>query len=173
MSNWCQQWLAYVQALGWPGERNLNSTEYQVVKRFMTLLIEMEDFSTIQYSWSWSEFVNLLKTLCQRTMFQAEKEKTSIQLLGLLEASGMSFDYLWLMGLDDKTLPSTPSPNPFLPYYFQKKYQFPQASAEREYIFSQELLKQLMASSQHVVLSHARYDADKECRPSSLITLFH
>jgi len=170
LSHWCQQWLAYIKTLGWPGERNLNSTEYQVVKRFMTLLIEMEDFSTIQHHWSWLEFVSLLKILCQRTVFQAEKEKMSIQLLGLLEASGMSFDYLWLMGLNDKTLPSTPSPNPFLPYYLQKKHQFPQASAEREYLFSQELLKQLTASSQDVVLSHARYDADKECRPSPLIT---
>ncbi len=170
LNQWCQQWLDFIKQLGWPGQRNLNSTEYQVVQRFITLLNDLDEFDSLQTSWTWREFSSLLKIQCQQTVFQTQTEKTSIQLLGLLEASGMTFDALWITGLDDKTWPSTASPNPFLPYILQKKHQFPHASAEREYLFCKELLEQLIQASPEVILSHAKHDNDKERRPSPLIS---
>ena len=170
LQEWCQQWLDLLKKLGWPGQRNLNSTEYQVAQRFVKLMQEVEDFCTMQTHWTWHEFSSLVKTQCQQTVFQPEKEKTSIQILGLLEASGMTFDHLWIMGLDDKTWPSAPSPNPFLPYQLQKKYGMPHASAEREYKFCKELQEQLIQSSISTIVSSAKHDEDKELNPSPLIT---
>lgn len=169
LQQWCEQWLELLMTLGWPGQRNLNSTEYQVTQRFINLLLEIEDFCTLQSSWSWFEFSSLLKTKCQQTVFQPKSEKTSIQLLGMLEASGMTFDYLWVMGLEDKTWPSAPSPNPLLPYSLQKKYGLPHASAEREYLFCKELLEKLINSSAVSIVSSAMYDQDKKLNPSPLI----
>jgi probable DNA repair protein len=169
LSTWCHDWLDFLKQLGWPGQRNLNSTEYQVAQRFIKLLEDLEDFSSLQTDWTWQEFAFLLKTQCQNIIFQPEKEKTAIQILGLLEASGMTFDHLWVMGLDDKTWPSTPSPNPFLPYALQKKYGFPHASAEREYEFCKNLQQQLIASSTSVIFSSAKQDEDKALNPSPLI----
>ncbi len=170
LQEWCQRWLNLLKNLNWPGQRNLSSTEYQVAQRFIKLMQEIEDFCTLQTHWTWHEFSALVKTKCQQTVFQPEKEKTSIQILGLLEASGMTFDHLWIMGLDDKTWPSAPSPNPFLPYQLQKKYGMPHASAEREYIFCKELQQQLIQSSTSTIVSSAMHDEDKELNPSPLIT---
>ena len=170
LQTWCQRWLDLLKQLNWLGQRNLNSTEYQVAQRFIKLMQEIEDFCTLQTNWTWHEFSSLVKTKCQQTVFQPEKEKTSIQILGLLEASGMTFDHLWIMGLDDKTWPSAPSPNPFLPYQLQKKYGMPHASAEREYAFCKELQQQLIQSSASTIVSSAMHDEDKELNPSPLIT---
>ena len=167
---WCQQWLQLLTELGWPGQRNLSSTEHQVTQRFISLMQEIEDFCTLQTHWSWHEFSLLLKTKCQQTIFQPEADKTSIQILGLLEASGMTFDYLWVIGLDDKTWPSSPSPNPFLSYELQKKYGMPHASAEREYLFCLNLQEKLINSSGSVIFSSPKYDADRKLNPSPLIT---
>lgn len=169
ITRWCEQWLAFLQQLGWPGQRNLSSTEYQVAQRFIKLIQEVEDFCSLQTLWSWHEFLSLVKTQCQQTVFQPEKEKTSIQILGLLEASGMTFDYVWIMGLDDKTWPSAPAPNPFLPYQLQKKHGMPHASAEREYAFCKTLQEQLIQSSTTTIVSSAMHDEDKELNPSPLI----
>lgn len=169
LQEWSHRWLNLLKELGWPGERNLNSTEYQVVQRFITLMQEIEDFCTLQTDWTWHEFSSLVKTKCQQTIFQPEKEKTSIQVLGLLEASGMTFDYLWIMGLDDKSWPTTPSPNPFLAYSLQKKYGMPHASAEREFTFCKELQEQLIQSSVSTIVSSAKHHENRELSPSPLI----
>lgn len=170
LHHWCTQWLDLLTALGWPGQRNLNSTEYQVTQRFIKLIQEIEGFCVLKKKWTWQEFSSLVKNKCQQTVFQPEAEKTSIQILGLLEASGMTFDYLWVMGLDNKTWPSSPAPNPFLPYALQKKHGMPHASAEREYAFCQDLQANLIASSTSVIISSAKHNEDKELSPSPLIT---
>lgn len=169
LTAWIETWLNLLKQLGWPGQRNLNSTEYQVVKRFIDLLHELENFSYLQPSWRWQDVAFLLKTQCQKTIFQPESEKTAIQILGLLEASGMEFDAMWIMGLDDTTWPTTPSPNPFLPYALQKKHALPHASAEREYVFCKELLEQLIQSTPDVIVSCPEFDDNKKFRPSPLI----
>ncbi|MES2204944.1 MAG: PD-(D/E)XK nuclease family protein [Pseudomonadota bacterium] len=170
LQEWCHRWLNLLKELNWPGQRNLSSTEYQVTQRFIKLMQEVEDFCTLQTNWTWHEFSSLIKTKCQQTVFQPEKEKTSIQILGLLEASGMIFDHCWIMSLDDKTWPSAPSPNPFLPYQLQKKYGMPHASAEREYVFCKTLQEQLIQSSTETIISSAMHDEDHELNPSPLIT---
>lgn len=169
---WSQNWLDLLKETGWPGQRNLNSIEYQAVNRFIKKLEEIQSFSSIQISWTWKEFSSLIKTICQETIFQAESEKTSIQVLGLLEAAGLCFDEIWIMGLDDKTWPSASSPNPFLPYELQKKYHMPNANPEREYLYCQEILNQLLKGSKKTILSYAIYDEDKELQPSPFIHSF-
>ena len=46
--------------------------------------------------------------------FQVEDEGAPVQVMGMLEAAGLRFDHLWIMGLDDEALPAPANPNPFL-----------------------------------------------------------
>lgn len=164
-----QAWLHLLQQLGWPGQRNLQSMEYQVMQRLLALLEEITGYSYLQKKWHWQEFSAWLIAQCQTTIFQPQSEKTSIQVLGLLEACGMTFDAMWIMHLEDKTWPTASSPNPFLPYAWQKKKLMPNASPNREYAYCKKVLQQLIQSSPLVMLSHPNYAGDKPLNPSPLI----
>lgn len=161
--------IALLLTIGWPGERSLDSTEYQVTQRFIKLLDELQSLICFAKPASYQHCLLLLNQLANNTVFQIEKEKTDIQILGLLEASGMQFDHLWLMGLDDLTWPSKAKPNPFLPHQLQSTSKMPHASAEREFDFCETLTNQLINNSKQVIISSAKTADDKILRPSGLI----
>ena len=86
--------------------------------------------------------------------------------MGLLEASGLRFDHLWIMGLHDDALPAPPSPNPFLPVSLQREFQLPHSSAARELEFGGKLIDRLLASAPDVVVSYPETEGDRALAPS-------
>ena len=62
-----------------------------------------------------AQALSRLGELAAASPFQVENEGAPIQIMGLLEATGLRFDHLWIMGLHDEALPAAANPNPFLP----------------------------------------------------------
>jgi probable DNA repair protein len=89
--------------------------------------------------------------------------------MGLLEASGLNFDHLWIMGLNDEALPFAATPNPFLPIALQREYGLPHSSAEAEIEFARRLIERLLASAPDVVLSYPVAEGDRKLNPCPLI----
>lgn len=168
-SAWVAVFMDLLTILGWPGERSVNSQEYQVIQRFLELLNEYQSLDQVLRSQTYQEALHYLKSLAGKTIFQIQTPDAPIQILGLLEAAEIPFDYLWVMGLDDTTWPPSAKPNPFIPHPLQKSLNMPHANAERELIYSMQLMTQLKQHSKHSIFSHALKNADSELRPSSLI----
>jgi probable DNA repair protein len=101
--------------------------------------------------------------------FQVENEGAPVQIMGLLEASGLRFDGLWIMGLHDEALPAAASPNPFIPISLQREHGLPHASAERELSFARKLIDRLLTSAPGVVLSYPETEGDRLLAPSPLV----
>ena len=89
------------------------------------------------------EVLRHLTQLCEETVFQAEAPQAPIQVLGALEAAGMQFDAVWLLGMDDQSWPPSAAPNPLLPARLQRELGMPHASAQRELLFARHLTEQL------------------------------
>src|ERR1700681_761260 len=89
--------------------------------------------------------------------------------MGMLEAAGLRFDHLWIMGLHDEALPPSASPNPFLPTSLQRQYRLPHSSAERELEFATKLMERLLASSPDVMLSYPETEGDRGLGPTPLV----
>ncbi len=89
--------------------------------------------------------------------------------MGMLEAAGLGFDHLWIMGLHDEALPAAANPNPFLPTSLQRQYRLPHSSAERELEFASTLIDRLLASAPDVVLSYPQSEGDRSLSPSPLV----
>lgn len=170
-STWVTIFDQQLTALGWPGERSLNSAEYQVVKNaWLTLLTEYAACDTVLGPLNYQQALHYLTYLATKVMFQPQSpEGAPIQLLGALEAADLSFDYLWVMGLDDTTWPPIPKPNPFIPQRLQKALQMPHATAERELVYCQRLTEQFTRSAKQIVFSHALHNDKAELRPSPII----
>src|SRR6266852_1274932 len=118
------------ETAGFPGERALDSDEFQTQAKWHEALGELSRLDRISKEMSFSQAFQTLRKICADTLFQPETPDTPIQVLGLLESAGVEFDHLWVTGLTDEAWPLKSSPNPFLPLAQQRKAGIPEASAE-------------------------------------------
>ncbi len=170
INQWVDIFMDRLRILGWPGERSLNSHEYQVVQRFLEILNYYRSFNHISPEIQHEHALHYLTYLTSHTIFQPESPEANIQILGLLEAVGLSFDYIWILNMDDTTWPQPVKPNPFIPKQLQKKLNMPHASADRELEYSKRITEQLIFNAKYSIFSHAESNSEGELRESSLIS---
>jgi probable DNA repair protein len=171
-----QAWLKKIEQLsrliGWPGQRTPDSQEYQVLAAWQRMLETFAGARVVERALSLRELLSHLRQLAADTVFQGKSPGTPVQVVGLLEAGGMVFDYLWVMDLHDETLPAAPAPNPFLPVALQRRLNMPHASAERELSFARNVIQRLATSGGQVVMSYPLREQDRELTPSPLLSEF-
>jgi len=166
---WGEIFISLLKILGWPGERSLNSYEYLVVQRFLNLLNEFRQWNRVLPSQTYQTALHYFTRFTSNTIFQPESQDAPIQILGMVEAADIPFDYVWIMGLDDTAWPPSAKPNPFIPKVLQRKLHMPHANAECELKYSLRLLQQIKRSTHHIIVSHPLKNDTTERRPSALI----
>lgn len=166
---WSGHLLSLMDLLGWPGDQPLNSSEYQQAERLRRLVSEFSTLARVRSEFRLAQAIAQFRALCEETEFQPRHERAQLQVLGMLEAAGLSFDAVWILGLDDQSWPPAPSPNPLLPASLQREKNMPHASAERELLFAQGVLQRLLHGAGEVVISHAQQQDERELRASALI----
>jgi len=168
-SEWAERFKRLLQLLGWGTGRSLESNEFQAVEAWKGVLSQFAGFDQVSDACDYFTALNQLRRLAHETVFQPQSRNQPIQVLGSLEAAGMQFDNLWLMGLSDDVWPTTASANPFLPITLQVAHGMPHASAERELAFAQRMTDGFLSSAPNIVVSYCLRDGDQELRPSPLI----
>lgn len=167
---WAAQFDATLIQAGWPGERSLASSEFQMVQAWHDkLLPALASLDAVAPPVDRAQAMNMLRRLAADTEFQLESPTGPVQVVGLLESSGLEFDHLWVMGMTEDALPAPARPNPFLPVPLQVAQQMPHASAERELDFARQVLIRLKAASPATVFSYPQRDGDCALRPSPLV----
>ena len=168
-SDWSPALSGFLQAVGWPGDRGIDSAEYQTLDVWRELLSELARLDRVSGRISLGGALGRLRVLASHRQFQPESDPAPVQILGLLEASGLRFDRLWIMGMHDNAWPAAPSPDPFLPFHLQRRFNLPRSSPERELAFARTLTTRLLSSSPTVVVSHPRREGDSDLRVSPLL----
>ncbi|MCW5588860.1 MAG: PD-(D/E)XK nuclease family protein [Legionellales bacterium] len=161
-------WRTILTLWGWPGLRELNSHESQTVEKFYEVLNEFSQLAGLQNSFTLERAQEKLCLMLKKTVFQPKSHPNQIQVLGLLEASGLYFDQCWVMGMDDKQWPSPPQPNPFLPLPLQRQCHMPQSSSEREFHFAQHITQRIQHSAPTVYISYHQHADDEHLQLSPL-----
>lgn len=167
-AKWAPSFARLLQSLGWPGERMLNSEETQTVEAWRRALHALAGLERLNSSISLAEALNFLRQIAA-SIFQPESSDAPIQVMGMLEASGATFDCLWLMGLHDEAWPAPAQPNPLLPIALQRAHGVPHASAERELEYARNVTARLFASAPEIVASYPTREGDRDLSPSPLI----
>lgn len=168
-SAWSATFQSLLAALGWPGERSLDSEEFQTFDRWRETIATLSALDLVTGRITYDEALSRLRRLASDAQFQPESEAVPLQVLGVLEATGLEFDHLFVTGLTDEVLPASPRPNPFLPGAMQRKSGVPHASAEWEMRFARRALASWRAAAAHVRLSHPLQEGERELRASPLL----
>ena len=169
ISNWIQLFNARLNQLGFPGDGTLDSETYQCLQRFYHLFDEFRTFSVLTKTMTQEKALHTLDNLAHQTIFQSQKNQAQIQVLGLLEASGCSFENLWVSNMTDQCLPQKVNLSAFIPIALQGELNMPHANATRELAYAQKITQRFQRCSQESVFSYAQFIDDKPCMPSPLI----
>jgi probable DNA repair protein len=170
----CDAWMPAMKtallALGFPGERPLDSVGYQVMGALADLLGRYAALAPAAGQLDGVAAVRLLRRAAEATSFQPQRDpQARLDILGLLEAEGGHWDGVWILGMTDDILPASPKPNPLLPLVVLRQAGAPRATPERERAWAETLFAALRRSAAEIIVSHAHQDGERELRPSPLI----
>ncbi len=168
-SDWAPVLSAFLRDIGWPGDRTLDSIEYQTLEVWSKSLTELANLDDVFGHVPLQGAVDALKNLASARQFQPESAPAPIQILGVIESSGLFFDQLWLMGLHDGAWPADPSPDPFIPVRLQHRYGLRGSSPNRELEFTRMLTGRLLSSAPSVVVSYPEREEDADLAVSPLV----
>ncbi|HSG24366.1 MAG TPA: hypothetical protein VLA64_15580, partial [Azonexus sp.] len=167
---WATLFQQALKAAGWPGDRQLSSHEFQAHRAFGEVLDSFGRFDSLLGPLPLNEAVRRLSQLCRQRIFQPEtRGRPAIQVLGVLESAGLSFEALWVMGMNDDLWPPAPRPNPLLPAELLRAAGAAHASAEVELDFARRVHSRLLLAAPAVNFSYAQADGNRVLRPSPLI----
>ncbi len=168
-SAWSATFLSLLKGLGWPGERTLDSAEYQTFEKFRDAVSGLSALDPLRARLTHSEALSLLRRSAADTVFQPEANAAPVQILGTLESLGLSFDALFVIGLAGETWPAAPRSNPFLPLALQRALRVPHATAEWELQFARRMTAAWRNAAPAVTFTWPQRDAERELTASPLI----
>lgn len=166
---WAERFDRLLTALGWPGEPVLDSAGHQLLNRWRTMLSEFAATGLVTPRRSMTAAIDRVCSMASDVIFQPQLEGGIVQLLGALEASGLSFDAAWVCGMDSTRWPPPPNPLALVSRALQEKYSMPDATPHDSFEFAELVLGRIRYSATEVVLSWASSDGETELSPSRLL----
>ena len=169
LMNWATFFESALHAIGWPGERNLDSNEFQAMNQFIDRVCTMTQHFQGKTEMTYDDALFYLYTTLVNNTFSPESNGSPIEVLGMLEAAGMPFDTMILLDMNEGTVPSIPSPNSFLPDDLQIELEMPHANAQRELAFFESVLCRYRSCCDTLVFSTYKFDLERELNPSIFV----
>jgi ATP-dependent helicase/nuclease subunit B len=168
-SQWSITFQRLLSGLGWPGERALDSEEYQSFVKWRELVSGLSAFDVLTPRIGYEEALSRLKRLAAETLFQSESPEVPVQVLGVLEANALQFDRLFVTGLTDEAWPPPARPNPFLPIALQRARRVPHASSEWQLEYARRTMKSWLEAAAEIRLSWPRSEGERELNASPML----
>jgi probable DNA repair protein len=169
VSFWGPALQSVLSAMQWPGERELNSEEYQTFNKWRELIAGLAQLDLVSAPVGLVSAAETLRGLAAEQLFQPETADVPIQVVGVLESAQLEFDHLWVLGLSDDTWPRPARPNPLLPLELQRSRGVPRASAEWELAFARRAQAEWLRAAPYVVFSYHTTEGDTTLGPSPLL----
>lgn len=166
---WAASFRLALEGMGWPGERALESDEFQAVDAWQELLDELRSCDAVSGPIGRAEALRLIRRMAGERLFQPEGDPDAIQVLGLMEGIGQRFDALWVCGMSARSWPPPARDTALLPLRLQREHGMPGSSPALVREQAEKLLDCLKSAAGQVVFSWPAFDGDEPLAPSPLI----
>lgn len=169
---WVRRIDTLLTSLRWPGPASLESDEFQLVNRWRELLNEYARVELVATLVDFGEAVQRLGGMATDILFQPESGPGLVQVLGVLEATGMEFDNVWVCGMDSSQWPPNSTPARFISLSLQRQYRMPDATPADTLEFGRQVLRGFAASGKRCIFSYVTSGEDLQLTPTSLLDEF-
>ncbi|PHS17517.1 MAG: hypothetical protein COA86_09495 [Kangiella sp.] len=141
-------------------ESSISITENKICNIFVELINETNEINKLFDKVNERTALQYLNQLATTKSFQLPSDRSRVHVLGVLEATGLQFDHLILVGFNSVNWPVNNKPNPFLSSALQRELKMPGGSAEREYEYTKSLSDILINSSDELLVTSSDENSD-------------
>ena len=167
-AEWARCFQQELSAMGFGHGRSLDSREYQTLQRWHELL---EEFGTldlvIDQPLERHSALQLLGERAHATIFRERNPGAAVEVLGVEEALGESFDATWITTLDSEHWPGPTRRDPLIPARLQAD--LPQGSSAASLARARQELTGLLRVAENVIGSYARGQGDQPLNLTPLL----
>lgn len=166
-SVWAGRMMTALAELGWPGRAG--PRDYEAVAALNEVLEAVAGLDAIAPPMSYEQIREVIEEGVASRAFQASEAEAPIQILGPLEAVGLTFDGIWVLNLHDRVWPAPRAPHPLLPIAFQRSHHLPHAHFDDDVRYAEGLTQAFATAAPEVTLSSASHDGLEALRPSVIL----
>jgi hypothetical protein len=169
-SEWITCFNEILNTWGFNTHRDMTSDEYQVWNKYKSTLLTFNTLTLFGKKVSFRTALNDLTGILEQVIFSPQSGENQIQIMGLLEAEGLCFDYSWIFGIHSEVLPFSLQPLRFIPLQLCITHNVPRCDYEHIALDSNNSVLQLGVSSQHPIISYSMVVHSHNKNPSPFIT---
>lgn len=167
-SDWVERFQQELEALGFGRGRPLDSVEWQVLARWHELLEEFGALDAVQARpIGRARALSLLAERAAAVTFRERNPGCPVEILGVEEALGASFDAVWITTLDADTWPGPAHRDPLIPGPIQAGV--PGATHQGRLERARRELAGLLRTAGEVTCSYATGTEDEPLQPTPLL----
>jgi probable DNA repair protein len=167
-SQWRSEWIKRLEILEWTSTVD-GEVEGLAFKHWRDAVDELAMLETVETSMSADEALARLRAICGAMQVQPASTGLGVQVLDLLDATGLEFDVVFAIAMTSSAFPAPPRPNPLLPVRWQRRQEgMPRVSVESERELAGIVWERVVRSAREVHASYAVLgDGDEEQMPSA------
>jgi ATP-dependent helicase/nuclease subunit B len=168
-ADWTEVLRDILRAVGWPGARELNATEFAATRAWDGLL---DNLATLDFAGRRVLYTTLLAELdrqARATPFTPPATHAPVQVMSPADSAGCSFDAVLFLRATDANWPASERTHPLLSWPLQRQLAMPGADPARTAARARDFTDDLLQRSGQTLFTHAAEDADGHLRPSPLI----
>ena len=166
---WSVTFSEWLTIAGWPGERVLDSHEYQTLTAWNDVLGRFASLGLLERACHARQAWVRVMQIASTRAFNPKAVPAPVQLLGIGEAVGLEFDALWVTGLGNDDWPPSLHPLPFLPVAEQRRLRMPEASWDVSFNHACDTIEHLKAAAPEVMFSYSENNGERTVDVSPLI----
>lgn len=149
-----------------------SNSEIRQMNKFKDVLTSLIAADAILKQISWPQFQSILRTTCSQTRLAPPSLYPNVSVLPLTQLTGLTFDHIFVIGMNAQAFPAAAKPQPLLPLSLQRKHRIPMSSGAVQYDSAQWLWSQLLVAAPHIEISYCRQQDERELKPSSFVQGF-
>jgi ATP-dependent helicase/nuclease subunit B len=170
-SAWARYFVSRLVCFGWPGVAlDHDGDEGVAYGRWRDIIDELAALDAVCDAMTAAEAQTELRRLCGSVAVQAPSGGLGVQAMGLLDAAGLHFDKLYVVGMTADVFPAPTRPHPLLPAEWQRAAGLPLASPEVEATFAASVWQRVRTSCRELMVSWPENGARGEANvPSPVV----
>lgn len=161
-ADWTEAVEELLDAAEWRLLAPSESREYQLLRRWGDLLNEFSSLNSVSEPVRFSTALETLNRQASAMLFTLESHNAPIQILGVSESAGLTFDSIWWMSAQVGTWPPQGAAQPFLPWPLQRQAHMPYADPVEDRAFALRVTNRILNSATTAVVSFDLQQSDSE-----------
>lgn len=144
----------------WQLLKPVASREYQLLKRWDSLLDDLSSLNAVSGPVKFDAALDQLRHLAAHTLFTLESRNAPVQILGISESAGLTFDSVWWMNARADVWPVRGNALPLVPWNVQREAVMPYADPAEDYAFALRVTERILGSANSATVSFALEESE-------------